>query len=246
VLTLTNTWPKTILNEPLDTPSDLLESFRASIELAFKRSMRMQDKKQNSSIHLTDALLECFSSLSQKCRDEELADLVYFVLDLYQFHGVPIATAEVDIDQVVIDLRTALEEHAARCIGRLKAQPDSHTFLVLDKNVAGIPWESIPVLRGRSISRIPSVDFLLDRVHYCQQTRTSDARPESIDRIVVDPRKTYYVLNPSGDLKNTEGRFIDWLRDMKSLGWEGIVGRAPSELQLSSALTRKDLVMYVP
>jgi len=42
--------------------------------------------------------------LYTKCRDEELEDIVYFVLDLYQYHGVPVAVSEVDIDQVVIDL----------------------------------------------------------------------------------------------------------------------------------------------
>lgn len=232
---------ETILNDSTDMPKDLLDSFRTQVELAFKRSIPMQDKKQRSAIHLNDALLECFASLSPKCRDEELADLVYFILDLYQFHGMPVATAEVDIDEVVIDLRSALEEHSARCRGRVSSPKDPHMFLVLDKNVAGIPWESIPILRGRSISRIPSVDFLLDRVQYCQQMGTRSR--EQVDRIVVDPRKTYYILNPSGDLKNTEGRFLGWLKDMKSIGWEGIVGRAPSELQLSNALTRKDLVM---
>ncbi|GJE92064.1 cysteine peptidase C50 [Phanerochaete sordida] len=240
---------KTILNDPTDIPEELLGPFRAQIELAFKRGLRLQDKKDKkdkTKLRLNDALLECFASLSPKCRDEELADLVYFILDLYQFHGMPVAVNEVDIDEVVIDLRSALEEHHARCIGKLRPQKDPHMFLVLDKNVAGIPWESLPVLRGRSVSRIPNVDFLLDRLEYCQQMGVggSSAAKGPIDRIVVDPRNTFYVLNPSGDLKNTEGRFIGWLKDMKSAGWEGIVGRVPSELQFANALTRKDLVIY--
>lgn len=115
---------------------------------------------------------------------------------------------------------------------------------MLDKNVAGIPWESIPILRGRSVSRIPGVDFLLDRLQYVRQTR--GVRGSAlVDRFPVDPRNAYFVLNPSGDLKNTEGRFAPWLKEMKSVGWEGIVGRPPSELQLANALTRKDLVMWV-
>ena len=185
-----NALRKTILNDPVEIPKDLLESFRNQLELAFKRSARMRDRKQKSSLHLNDALLECFATLSPTCRDEEIADLIYFILDLYQFHGMPIATAEVDIDEVVIDVRTALEEHAARCKRRLRPQADAHTFLVLDKNVAGIPWESIPILRAKSISRIPSVDFLLDRIQYCQQIRSGPAEAETIDRTVVDPRKT--------------------------------------------------------
>ena len=205
----------------------------------------MKGRKQKDAVHLNDALLECFASLSPKCRDEEIADLVYFILDLYQFSGTPIAVAEVDVDEVVIDLRAALEEHSARCQSKVRPADDAHTFLVLDKNIAGLPWESLPVLRGRSVSRIPSVDFLLDRIQLCQQMGHHPRQQNHVDRVIVDPKKTYYVLNPSGDLKNTEGRFAGWLRDMSSVGWEGVVGRPPSELQLSNALTRKDLVMYV-
>jgi separase len=52
-----------------------------------------------------DAVLESFSTPSPKRRDKELEDLEYFILDLYQFYGVPVAITEVDIVQVVVDFR---------------------------------------------------------------------------------------------------------------------------------------------
>lgn len=200
-------------------------------------------------LRLDDVLLGCFSSLSPKCRDEELEDLVYFILDLYQFHGVPIAISEVDMDQVTVDLRGALEEHAAaRKKANVTPVEDSHTFLVLDRSLQSIPWESVPVLRGQSVSRIPSLEFLLDRLRLAEIRRQGAGQDEDapIDRIQVDARKTYYVLNPSGDLKGTEGRFSSWLKEMHGMGWDGIIGRAPSEQEFLNALSRKDLVMYVP
>ena len=211
----------------------------------FKRSLPRGKKKIK--LRLDDALLACFSNLSPKCRDEELEDLVYFILDLYQFHGVPIAISEVDMDQVMVDLRTALEEHMS---ARKKAQvipvEDSHTFLVLDRSLQSIPWESLPVLRGQSVSRIPSLEFLLDRVCLAAMERESGEDGDAVvDRIRVDARKTYYVLNPSGDLKGTEGRFSSWLKEMHGVGWQGITGRPPSEQELLNALSRKDLVMCV-
>jgi separase len=212
------------------------------IERLFDTGVMSRDKKQKTSVQLDNALLECFACLSPKARDEELEDLVYFILDLYQFHGIPVATAEIDVDQVVIDLRTILEDFAARHGARVIEQDDAHLFLVLDKNVQGFPWESIPILRGKSVSRIPSIDFLLDRVQYAKKDPGKHGHPVA-DRLVVDPRETFFVLNPSGDLKNTEGRFVDWLRRMKKVGWSGIIGKAPSELQFADALTRKDLVM---
>ena len=206
-----------------------------------------QEKKPKSRIGLDDGLLECFSTLPPDCRDEELEDLVYFILDLYQFHGVPVAISEVDMDQVVVELRGALEEHAARLKGRAghAKDDDSHIFLVLDKNVQGIPWESLPVLRGRSVSRIPSIDFLLDRLEFSHWRKWEDGRPQEglVDQAIVDPRRTYFVLNPSGDLKGTEERFAGWLKEMKCVGWDGVVGRAPSEQQFVDALTNRDLMM---
>lgn len=227
------------------TPPDIIIDLRTRFDKVFKRSLQSQERKQKTKIRLDDNLLECFSTLSPKCRDEEIEDLVYFILDLYQFHGVPVAISEVDIDQVVVDLRTALEEHAVKARGKVTPIEDNHMFLVLDKNVQSIPWESIPILRGRSVSRIPSMDFLIDRLEFAKWQKSAGHREADalVDRVVVDPKKTYYVLNPSGDLKGTEGRFSSWLNEMNGIGWEGTIGSPPSEQQFLNALARKDLVM---
>lgn len=195
------------------------------------------DKKQLNAVRLDDSLLECFISLSPKCRSEELEDLIYFVLDLYQFSGVSIEIAEVDVDQATIELRTALEELAASSHEPIKPIADNHTFLILDKNTQGLPWESMPVLRGESVSRIPDMRFLLDRLDMADYQRCGKPRGR------VDPRKTFYVLNPGGDLTATEGRFNDWLKDMKGVGWKGMTSQAPSEQEFLNALRTQDLVL---
>jgi separase len=222
-----------------------ITDLRARLEKVFKRILPPPDKKQKQPPRLSDVLLDCFSSLSPKCREEELEDLLFFILDLYTFHGIPVAIADIDVDQVTVDLRCALEEHAAfkNKRGKVKSAlvDDPHMFLVLDHNVQGVPWESIPVLRGQSVSRIPNVSFLLDRVRLASAENRSGG---VVDRTSVDPRKTFFVLNPSGDLKGTEGRFKPWLEQMRSVGWEGVIGRPPSEQQILDALARKDLVVY--
>ncbi|KAM5541905.1 hypothetical protein V8D89_004634 [Ganoderma adspersum] len=235
---------KTIFYPSRDLHSDDLAALRTRLDVVFKGSLVFQDKKPKTRLGLDDGLLECFSHLPPSCRDEELEDLVYFILDLYQFHGIPVAISEVDMDQVVVELRNALEEHAARVTARaIHEDDDGHIFLVLDKNVQGIPWESLPVLRGKSVSRVPSVDFLLDRLEFASW-RKHESQDVLVDRATIDPRKTYFVLNPSGDLKGTEGRFTDWLKEMKTAGWDGVVGHPPSEQQLLDALTNRDLVIY--
>lgn len=242
-------FPQTILSRSTDTPPEALAALRARIEKAFKRGLSTRDRKHRAGIRLDDALVECLAALSPKCKDEELEDVVYFVLDLYQFHGVPVVLSEVDVDQLAVDLRTALEEHALVADTRDSAgqeTQDEHLFLILDKNVQGIPWESLPILRGRSVSRIPDLSFLVDRLELARGTRDAGATAcgADVDRAAVDPRSAYYVLNPSGDLKATEGRFAPWLADMKKkVGWSGIVGRAPSEQELLHALEHKELVV---
>lgn len=220
-----------------------------------------------SELTLDDTLIECFSTLSPKCRDEELEDLIYFILDLYQFHGIRVAIAEIDLIQLMVDLRMVLEEHAGRLrkfeqkdassktgktvtTGATGSDGDQHIFLVLGKDLQGIPWESIPVLRGRSVSRVPSLNFLHDRVEFVMRQRAASPSSPCLDdsRLFgapVDPRKGYYILNPSGDLGRTQERFIDWVKDMEKVGWRGTVGRAPSEQEFLDALQRQELVVYV-
>ncbi|GLB42455.1 putative peptidase family C50 [Lyophyllum shimeji] len=256
---------KTILSPRPNLTTELISDLRTQFEKVFHRGLHVQDKKTKhrsgshkktasqsqsqaaSQVTFDDSLLECFSTLSPKCRDEELEDLVYFVLDLYQFHGVPVAIAEVDIIQVVLDLRAVLEDHVQKLSRRkIPAATDEHLFLVLDKNLQGLPWESIPILRGRSVSRIPSVDFLHDRILFAKWKRRTlginDTTP--VKGAIVDPRKGYYMLNPSGDLEKTEGRFRDWVRDMERAGWDGVIGHPPSEQQFLNALRDQDLVVY--
>ncbi|KAI5895597.1 uncharacterized protein SCHCODRAFT_01122301 [Schizophyllum commune H4-8] len=259
---------KTILGSRLNLTPEAIDNLRKSIDKVFDENLRLRDKKPKGKAHrktasqsqnlrnvqLDDHIVERIAALGPKCADEELEDFVYFILDLYQFHGVQVSIAEVDIVQVIVDLRAVLEEESTRArlrdAGRTRSRQEmseaagggEHLFLVLDKNVQGIPWESIPILRGRSVSRIPSLDFLIDRVEMAKLRRGGEG--EAVDRAVVDPRDGYYVLNPSGDLVGTEGRFKDWAQQMKGVGWDGVIGQPPSEQQLLNALRQRDLVVY--
>lgn len=177
-----------------------------------------------------------------------------------------------DADQIGVDIKTALAE-----IEMMKAPPPDrpeHVFLALDKNVSGFPWESIPVLRGRPISRIPSLPFLLDQVDLARRlqvkppTTAADKLPAGqrtdllakMSKLSINPdhpssdndlhrivnsRKVFYILNPSGDLSTTQTHFEPWIKQMtKQAGWKGIIGRSPTDLEMVAALKDYDLVLY--
>ncbi|QRW04742.1 cysteine peptidase C50 [Ceratobasidium sp. AG-Ba] len=240
---------KTIMATPLKHGPDTLSSLRSRIDRAFKRNGIGGDKS-SSRPKLDRSLLDCLASISPKCRDEELEDLAYFILDLYQLHGVSVALSEVDVDTLVVDLRSALEEHALKTKPRSTPIEDHHMFLVLDKNVQRIPWESLPILRGQSVSRIPSMSFLVDRVQLAQHRQGVSFAPgpetiDPVDRIRVNPTRVRYILNPKGDLKHTEKQFAPWLKKMtKEVGWSGIIGRKPSEEEMARSLDGADLFIY--
>lgn len=88
----------------------------------------------------------------------------------------------------------------------------NHTILILDKHTQFLPIESLSVLKNRSVSRLPCLSFLRDRILYarsCTQAKTSSnsEEPSGWDDIKLNGKSAFYVLNPSGDLKKTQAEF---------------------------------------
>ncbi|XP_077991087.1 separin-like [Glandiceps talaboti] len=117
----------------------------------------------------------------------------------------------------------------------LKSTHRHPVILILDKNIQHIPWESIPILRGQSVSRMPSLHFVLSHLkqrHY----------EDSVLNHGIDPTKTFYVINPSNDLPSTQKTFQDWFQSQK--GWHGVAGNKPSRQEFKTALLKEDLFIY--
>lgn len=90
----------------------------------------------------------------------------------------------------------------------------------------------MPILRGRSVSRVPSLSFLLDRLRL---------RPHFG---AVDPQRAFFVLNPAGDLKHTQSTFEPYLRTQeKRQGWRGVIGRPPLEVEMRDGLSSSDVFL---
>nr|CAB3262924.1 uncharacterized protein LOC100185242 [Phallusia mammillata] len=108
-----------------------------------------------------------------------------------------------------------------------------HVILILDKDLQALPWESVTFLRSHSVSRMPSIDVLLWQLRLAKLPNHTNA----------DLRNAAYVLNPKGDLSNTEDRFGDWFRSIQS--WDGIISRAPARDEWFSYLAEKDVFIYI-
>ena len=88
---------------------------------------------------------------------------------------------------------------------------DSHVILILDKYVQMLPWESLPCLRNKSVSRLPSISFLRDRI-LLMKYRNNGGDSSNNDKYFIEPQKAFYILNPDQDLKNTQNKFEDFVK----------------------------------
>ena len=131
--------------------------------------------------------------------------------------------------------------------------------LILDKAVQSLPWESIPILQNAPVSRMPSLPFIVERANASAAAPSSKLKKKVIGRSkkgsstagsrcndggvhVVDGNKTFYVLNPSTDLKSTQRAFEANFEAQE--GWDGIVGRAPTAEEYKAALVGSDVMVY--
>ncbi|XP_006807618.1 separin [Neolamprologus brichardi] len=116
-------------------------------------------------------------------------------------------------------------------------EPRNHVVLILDKYLQKLPWESIPVLKSSSVSRMPSLHSLLGL------SIQKETDSESILRRGVDAKKVFYVLDPDDNLGNSQERFKDWFCSKPD--WEGVCGAAPALGRLEEAVATKDVYIYV-
>ncbi|KAJ6254300.1 separin [Anaeramoeba flamelloides] len=106
------------------------------------------------------------------------------------------------------------------------------TILILDRKIQKLPIESTPFLKDKTITRMPSLWFLKYQLIKRAQMKNQ----------ILDSDEAYYLLNPSGDLENTQSTFQNWFQSIKK--WDGIIGKAPQMDSFKSALLSKDLFIY--
>jgi separase len=136
------------------------------------------------------ALCRVLLAVGAQPTDEELDDLVALA-------RAALAPQETSTGPLTAALRAGLASvyapAAPTAAVRTQAAMRPHTLLVLDRTLQELPWESLPSLRAVPTTRLPSLAFLGPR-------RTPAEPDPAADGV-------YYVLNPSGDLADTQDRF---------------------------------------
>ena len=225
--------------------TDLLARFEKTFDNILDKhlpSRRRGGRKPGpDQVTLDSKVLELFVGLAKPANhpelDESVMDLLYFVVDILQFHGERNAYDEIDFDPMVLEVMDALSHYHEAAKEHIEADYQ-HTILILDKALHSFPWESLPALSGQAVSRLPSLTCLRDRI-LSQRDTASGA---SSQHISVDSTNGAYILNPSGDLSATQSTFVSSLGALTT--WKASVKTAPKESEIIDHLSTCDVYLY--
>ena len=210
------------LNEKLEKWLDRLQCYLG--ELSSLMLGKILNKEIDSMIK--DAAKDFCLKKCEKCGQHWNTEVVYHILNA-------VATEEFTLDSVRNFLqRTNMYNNSIfRKIRNIRKASSGKTIerapvvLVLDGNLLHLPWESLKVLRGQQLTRLPSLVFLFPRLK--QQALFSS--------------ESFYILNPSKDLPHTQSTFERYFNQQR---WQGLSEVPPTESEFSGALETKDLVVY--
>ncbi|AEO57472.1 hypothetical protein MYCTH_2117988 [Thermothelomyces thermophilus ATCC 42464] len=214
------------------------------------RGKKTTKPEQTAKATLDPNVLELFIGLGDATEpgrdfDDELTDLLYFVVDILQFHGERNAYDEIDFDSMVVETMDALNAYhsAAHAAAAEDAPANLHTILVLDKALHVFPWESLPCMWGLAVSRVPSLACLRRLILDCRRPGEREGRPDG-HHASVSAGGTY-ILNPSGDLTSTQATFSRPLAaHLPSPAWRSLTGRPPTEQEFATALAESQVLLY--
>ncbi|QVM13477.1 hypothetical protein D8B26_008085 [Coccidioides posadasii str. Silveira] len=200
-------------------------------------------KNKDCRLSLDRNVMELFVNIRRLSDEDDpedsVMDLLYFVVDALQFQGERNAYDEIDFDMMVIETLDALRSYAEAEQREENSQPQPHTILILDKTLHSFPWESLDCLQGCSVSRIPSLHCLRERLFDIKAQQAANVSRQGYH---IKKESGAFILNPSGDLKSTQNTFQFPLS--KFDGWTNITQKEPSEEDFRGALESKDLLLY--
>lgn len=192
-------------------------------------------------ISIQDWILELFVNLNRN--DVKyvamIDDLIYFVLDILQYHGERNAYDEIDMNQFHIELVEYLKRYQSKfMLTKGNNTKRKHTFLIVSDECHSFPWENLNFLRKMSISRAPSYTYLYELL---EQHKFQFPVPVSIRKNIG------IVLNPHGDLNKTEARFKDIFCNLvnDTLHSSAIIGEKPEEKVFLQLIRESNLFIYV-
>ncbi|KAJ4292216.1 separin protein [Collariella sp. IMI 366227] len=162
--------------------------------------------------------------------DEELTDLLYFVVDILQFHGERNAYDEIDFDSMAVQTMDALHAYHSAATHEPTLPSNIHTILLLDKALHVFPWESLPCMSTLAVSRVPPSPASAASSSTATNLLTT-AHPAT-----MPPHNRHLHPQPSADLSSTQSTFLPALLPPPKLHTH--------QTEFSTALTTSQILLY--
>ncbi|KAI4715726.1 hypothetical protein E4T48_08093 [Aureobasidium sp. EXF-10727] len=250
IVNIENIWLggfKGVLSQHRKDPA-LLARFRKSLDGILDRHLpsRQGTKSKTKKLVLDANIVELFVGLGddqdgEVDMDEQVLDLLYFVIDILQFNGERNAYDEVDFDVMATETMDALRSYHEAA--NFNTADQSHLILILDRKLHAFPWESLTCLQNVSVSRVGSMLTLRERI-LAMRSQMKDTVEE---KYFVNKQSGAFILNPSGDLSRTQSTMtplLDSLQTSPNSSWQSTINKIPSEKDFASALSEKSTLLY--
>lgn len=183
-----------------------------------------------ASFEFSDTVVDLFYnlqpiSLNGNFNNDCLEDLLSFTIDQLQQIG--------KARKLTSSLRVILGEKIRSLYTTSKHEGPAHIILNTSSECASFPWESMNMLKNKSVSRVPSMQLLVDMLK----------KREFPLRAFEEKDSVFYIVNPGTDLKRTQERFEPVLSLRQNA--TGLIGEKPEEDYLVSNLYRSNLFVYL-
>ncbi|KAH0011416.1 hypothetical protein KCU78_g10029, partial [Aureobasidium melanogenum] len=250
IVNIENIWLggfKGVLSQHRKDP-ELLARFRKSLDGILDRHLpsRQGTKSKAKKLVLDPNIVELFIGLGDDHdgeidMDEQVLDLLYFVIDILQFNGERNAYDEVDFDVMATETMDALRSYHEAA--NVNETDQNHLILILDRRLHGFPWESLPCLQNVSVSRVGSMLTLRERI----LTMRREMKDCTEEKYFVNKQSGSFILNPSGDLSRTQttmSPLLDSLATSSGSSWLSTINKAPAEKDFATALSDRSMLLY--
>ncbi|KAK5962345.1 separase PWA37_000388 [Arxiozyma heterogenica] len=196
-------------------------------------------------VQIEEWILELFLKLNpnDSLYISQLEDLLYFVFDILLYQGEENAYDEIDIGQMHIQITDAIRRYRGNlkfqaCINQRSKNEKSHIFLLISSTCHSFPWESLPIFKNMSITRIPSLN-MLDQLLIRNKM-------ELTLRLSLT-KNIGMILNPNNDLLRTETTFKDLFTRIfeSTVNSRLLINQKPTELDLLDIITKSVIFIYV-
>jgi separase len=201
--------------------------FKLDLIKVINTSLPSRKGSANSFMEFDENIIKSFYALPSY-EKSSVDHLLYFIIDSLSFHGEQNRYEEIKFDKFHKSIEILFDKYF-----NLRSRfSNEHMVLIPSSKCAFFPWESMDCLENKSISRVPSVDLLIELL-----------KSKKSNFSIKNKANTFYMINPGGDLVRTEEKFK--AKFQQNLDWNGWVGQQPGEDRFLESLLATDLFVYL-